>query len=58
MPETAPLAHSLKSSSTYIGAMCLSALAKEPEMMGRSSTLDRTKGAEKLRKLAVKALEA
>ena len=31
-------AHSLKSSSAYIGATHLSALAKELEMMGRSST--------------------
>ena len=36
-------AHSLKSSSAYIGAMRLSALAKELEMTGRSSTLDATK---------------
>ncbi|MDQ1262569.1 MAG: histidine phosphotransfer protein HptB [Euryarchaeota archaeon] len=32
-------AHSLKSSSAYVGAMHLSALAKELEMMGRSNTL-------------------
>jgi HPt (histidine-containing phosphotransfer) domain-containing protein len=32
-------AHSLKSSSAYIGAMRLSAMAKELEMMGRSSSL-------------------
>jgi hypothetical protein len=39
--------------------MHLSALAKDLEMMGRFGTLDRTKeGAEKLRELAVKALEA
>ncbi|MGV8126889.1 MAG: Hpt domain-containing protein [Methanothrix sp.] len=52
-------AHSLKSSSALIGAMHLSALAKELEMMGRSGILDRTKeSAEKLRvefHLAVKA---
>jgi HPt (histidine-containing phosphotransfer) domain-containing protein len=54
-------AHSLKSSSAYIGAMRLSALAKELEMMGRSGTLEGAKeGAEKLRAefdLAVKAVE-
>lgn len=33
-------AHSLKSSSAYIGAMRLSALAKELEMMGRSGSLE------------------
>lgn len=32
-------AHSLKSSAAYIGAMRLSAMAKELEMMGRSSSL-------------------
>jgi len=32
-------AHSLKSSSAYVGAMRLSALAKELEMMGRSNSL-------------------
>jgi HPt (histidine-containing phosphotransfer) domain-containing protein len=33
-------AHGLKSSSAYVGAMRLSALAKELEMMGRSNSLD------------------
>ena len=33
-------AHSLKSSSAYVGAMRLSALAKELELMGRSNSLD------------------
>jgi HPt (histidine-containing phosphotransfer) domain-containing protein len=32
-------AHSLKSSSAYVGAMHLSALAKELELMGRSNSL-------------------
>ena len=55
-------AHSLKSSSTYIGAMRLSALAKDLEMMGRSDALE---GANDLAKrlqeefdLAAKALQA
>jgi HPt (histidine-containing phosphotransfer) domain-containing protein len=55
-------AHSLKSSSAYIGAMRLSALAKDLEMMGRSGTLE---GARNLAKrlqeefdLATKALQA
>jgi HPt (histidine-containing phosphotransfer) domain-containing protein len=33
-------AHSLKSSSAYVGAMHLSALAKELEQMGRSNSLE------------------
>jgi HPt (histidine-containing phosphotransfer) domain-containing protein len=33
-------AHSLKSSSAYVGAMRLSAMSKELEMMGRSGVLD------------------
>ena len=33
-------AHSMKSSSAYIGAMRLSTLAKELEMMGRSQSLN------------------
>ena len=33
-------AHSLKSSSAYVGAMRLSAMAREMEMMGRSNSLD------------------
>ena len=33
-------AHGLKSSSAYVGAMRLSALAKELELMGRSNSLD------------------
>ncbi len=55
-------AHSLKSSSAYIGAMRLSALAKDLEMMGRSDALE---GANDLAKrlqeefdLAAKALQA
>ena len=32
-------AHSLKSSSAYVGAMRLSSMAKELEMMGRSNSL-------------------
>ena len=55
-------AHSLKSSSAYIGAMRLSSLAKDLEMMGRSGTLE---GARNLAKrlqeefdLATKALQA
>ena len=36
-------AHSLKSSSAYIGAMRLSALSKELEQMGRSNTMDGVK---------------
>ncbi|MDD1762340.1 MAG: Hpt domain-containing protein [Methanothrix sp.] len=36
-------AHSLKSSSAYIGAMRLSTLAKELEMMGRSNSLNGAK---------------
>ena len=36
-------AHSLKSSSAYVGAMRLSALAKELELMGRSNSLDGAK---------------
>ncbi|MDD1748284.1 MAG: Hpt domain-containing protein [Methanothrix sp.] len=36
-------AHSLKSSSAYVGAMRLSALAKELEMMGRSNSLEGAK---------------
>jgi HPt (histidine-containing phosphotransfer) domain-containing protein len=33
-------AHSLKSSSAYVGAMKLSAMSKELEMMGRSGVLE------------------
>ncbi len=33
-------AHSLKSSSAYVGAMRLSAMSKDLEMMGRSGALD------------------
>jgi HPt (histidine-containing phosphotransfer) domain-containing protein len=55
-------AHSLKSSSAYIGAMRLSAMAKEMEMMGRSNSLAGAKEmAQKLKQeftLAVKAIEA
>lgn len=55
-------AHSLKSSSAYIGAMRLSALAKELEMMGRSSSLTGAEEkAQALRDefaLAMKAIES
>ncbi len=33
-------AHSLKSSSAYVGAMLLSAMSKDLEMMGRSGSLE------------------
>lgn len=33
-------AHSLKSSSAYVGAMKLSAMSKELEMMGRSGSIE------------------
>jgi len=36
-------AHSLKSSSAYVGALYLSSLSKELEMMGRSQTLQGAK---------------
>jgi HPt (histidine-containing phosphotransfer) domain-containing protein len=36
-------AHSLKSSSAYVGAMRLSALAKELELMGRSNSMEGAK---------------
>ena len=36
-------AHSLKSSSAYVGAMRLSAMSKELEMMGRSNVMDGAK---------------
>jgi len=55
-------AHSLKSSSAYIGAMRLSALAKELEMMGRSGAMEGAReGAERLHEefdLAFQAIEA
>ncbi len=55
-------AHSLKSSSAYIGAMRLSGLAKELEMMGRSGALEGAREeAERLQEefdLAVRAIEA
>ena len=55
-------AHSLKSSSAYIGAMSLSALAKDLEMMGRSGALEGAGDlAERLHKefdLATEALQA
>ena len=60
-------AHSLKSSSAYIGAMRLSALARDLEMMGRSGALEEARdvGArdvgERLQEefdLATKALQA
>ena len=54
-------AHSLKSSSAYVGAMRLSALARELEMMGRSGTLEGAReSAETLQEefnRAVKALQ-
>jgi len=43
-------AHSMKSSSAYIGAMRLSTLAKELEMMGRSNSLDGAKEKAKMLK--------
>jgi HPt (histidine-containing phosphotransfer) domain-containing protein len=36
-------AHSLKSSSAYVGAMLLSEMSKELEMMGRSNVMDGAK---------------
>jgi len=36
-------AHSLKSSSAYVGAIQLSAMSKELEMMGRASVMDGAK---------------
>ena len=36
-------AHGLKSSSAYVGAMRLSALAKELELMGRSNSMEGTR---------------
>jgi HPt (histidine-containing phosphotransfer) domain-containing protein len=43
-------AHSLKSSSAYIGAMRLSTLAKEMEMMGRTNSLNGAKEKAKMLK--------
>lgn len=43
-------AHSLKSSSAYIGAMRLSTLAKELEMMGRANSLNGAKEKAKMLK--------
>ncbi len=37
-------AHSLKSSSAYVGAMGLSAMSRDLEMMGRSGSLEGVKG--------------
>ncbi len=37
-------AHSLKSSSAYVGAMGLSAMSKDLEMMGRSGSLEGAEG--------------
>ena len=55
-------AHSLKSSSAYIGAMRLSALARDLEMMGRSGALEGARdAADRLQEefnLAAKALQA
>ena len=43
-------AHSLKSSSAYVGAMRLSEMSKELEMMGRAKVMDGAKGkAERLK---------
>ena len=54
-------AHSLKSSSAYVGDMHLSALAQELEMTGRSGTLEGAREGEEKRRegfhLALKALE-
>jgi HPt (histidine-containing phosphotransfer) domain-containing protein len=49
-------AHSLKSSSAYVGAMKLSALCKELEEMGRSGSTERA--AEKARDLMAEFLRA
>ena len=43
-------AHSMKSSSAYIGAMRLSTLAKDLEMMGRSNSLNGAKEKAKMLK--------
>ena len=43
-------AHSMKSSSAYIGAMRLSTLAKELEMMGRSNSMNGAKEKAKMLK--------
>ena len=55
-------AHSLKSSSAYIGAMRLSALARDLEMMGRSDALEGARDlADRMQEefnLATKALQA
>jgi len=55
-------AHSLKSSSAYIGAMRLSALARDLEMIGRSGALEGARDlADRLQEefnLATKALQA
>jgi HPt (histidine-containing phosphotransfer) domain-containing protein len=49
-------AHSLKSSSAYVGAMRLSALCKEMEEMGRSGSMEGV--AEKARDLTAEFLHA
>lgn len=55
-------AHSMKSSSAYIGAMRLSTLAKELEMMGRSNSLNGAKEKAKMLKeefsLVMEAIQA
>ena len=55
-------AHSLKSSSAYIGAMRLSALARDLEMMGRSGAMEGARdAADRLQEefdLATRALQA
>jgi len=49
-------AHSLKSSSAYVGAIRLSALCKELEELGRSGSLE--EAAEKVRDLTAEFLRA
>jgi len=55
-------AHGLKSSSAYVGAMRLSALAKELEMMGRANSLEGSKEMAELLvaeyRTVIKALDA
>ena len=51
-------AHSLKSSSAYVGAMRLSELSRELEMMGRSQVLDEAeKKAEILKKEHMRVIQ-
>ncbi len=44
-------AHNLKSSSAYVGAMRLSALSKDLEMMGRSGSMEGSKEKSEMLKL-------